>query len=289
MKKQPFKEGLNPLPVDERDFQLGSFFSLKKLPESEFVINTLEVKDQMDSDLCSAFAVTTASEVQESEILEPAYQFAKTKELMGEWESWGADLRSACKSAVKFGSLESLHSPYNLTNKDRDFIANWENWGLEHDINAKIHRKKSYFAVSGGNDTFDSIRACMAENFDKEGLVITGAKWRTEWTLAKEGEIPKEYGDFGFGHAFVFVGQILINSEWHLVAQLSNGTSIGDAGFFYFPREVVNKECIYGNYIFLDYSPDEIKHLQQLDLSIKWLWLARWINNIINYIKEIFD
>src|SRR3990167_5751264 len=107
--------GLLPTPKDKRDFSFGGIFglpNLKDIPDTSWVVSEpLEIKDQGESDMCTAYALTAVSEDQEGVLLDPLYQFAKIKQIMGEYESWGADLRSACKSATQFGSLEVSEVP----------------------------------------------------------------------------------------------------------------------------------------------------------------------------------
>src|SRR3990167_3980865 len=97
--------GLNPLLPDERDFSVGSIFGTFDLPpDVDFTVSRpLRIKQQGDSDECAAYALCGVAEDTEGVELNPDYTFAKTKQLMGEFESWGADLRMAFKSAVKFG------------------------------------------------------------------------------------------------------------------------------------------------------------------------------------------
>lgn len=287
-KKKNLGYGLQPLPTDDRDFKLGSVFgapSLADIPQEDFVIGESGILNQGSSDLCTAFATAKASEFQEGVNLSPEYTFAKTKELMGEWEEWGADLRVACKAGKDFGFLPLAEAPLTL-GAGRDYVANWAHWHPKLDVIAKKYAKQSFFSVEAYDDLFDSIRANLWRFRGEKRAIITGAMWRSEWTNSG-GVIPKQYGDSGFGHAFLFIGQKKIEGKWHLVAQLSNGTNIGDKGFFYFPKEVVNKECVYGNFMFKDLPPAEAKFLTQNNLSVKWRpvsFLARWVNLILNLI-----
>jgi hypothetical protein len=52
------KYGLLPLPKDDRDFKLGALYTLPKLSEipDAFELDVLGIKDQRDSDFCTAFA-----------------------------------------------------------------------------------------------------------------------------------------------------------------------------------------------------------------------------------------
>ena len=94
--------GLLPLKKDNRDYSYTKVFgALVLLPTSDFLVGeTYMIEDQKGSDYCTAYAVSTISEIQEGIDLDPLYAFAKIKQIAGDWKPWGADLRSACKGIV---------------------------------------------------------------------------------------------------------------------------------------------------------------------------------------------
>lgn len=285
MKNEPRKigGGLAELPEDPRDFSRVAVFGAiraQDLPRVDFMVALpLGIKDQGDSDECTAYATTAASEDQEAVILDPHFSFYATKVLiLKNPEAWGADLRSACASHVKHGALEEELAPFVGNSFPRERILDPENWDEDHKALAFEHRKNSFFDVlkDSPHDTFDSIRAALWENRMKMQSVITGAKWRNTWTDAPGGVIPKEYEDHGTPHAFVIKGQKTINGELHLVAQLSNGTSIGDSGVFYFPREVVNKEFRFGCYSFEDMPRAQVENHLYYGTKVGESLLSKW-------------
>ena len=261
--------GLVKLPEDKRDIKYEKVFGAIKLPTEDFIVaEPLEIKDQRDTDKCTAYAVCAGSEPQEETLLDPDWQFAQIKRLTGEYTSWGADLRSACKSGQDYGSIEKSKV---LTPKvDEGELRNWKHWDLVNEINAKFHKKQTYLSIKG-NNTFNAIRQALWNGREKKQLVMTGMLWRPEWTSAAKGIIPEDYlEDRGFGHAFVFIGQKNIDGKLYLVTQLSNGKEIGDKGLFYFSEKVVNKEAVYGNFVFVDVS----KEVAQIYNETKWRWVA---------------
>lgn len=293
--------GLLPTPPDERDFALGALYVLPKLseiPDQFTVAPLLRTKDQGQSDMCTAFASTYASEIQEGVELSPEWQFAKTKELTGNPMEWGADLRTALKSLVKFGSLPASEVPDELRYSDdagnRDKIADIKNWPALEDKAAKF-RKGSFFKIDGQYDTFDNIRAALwasKKEYEKSAnssflkFAITGAMWKHAWTVAENGIIPaQDFSSEGFGHAFVFVGTAKDEKtgEIYLETRLSNGTEIGVGGSFFFPREVINKALLWGAYTLRDIEPETAKFLIDNKWGIAWSWLAK----IILYFKNL--
>ena len=274
--------GLNKAPHDPRDFQLGAILpkvDINTLPE-EFSLETLEVKDQKNTDFCGAYSATTLSEMQEGVLLSPEYLFAKAKQIEGDYTTWGSDLRLICRAVTKYGNIEQKDSPLNIENKDRDHLANWKNWPTELDEKAKKHAKKSYFSITGQKDVYDSIKVAIWSNKPNTG-VLTGALWRSEWTNAQNGIIPDRYGDSGFGHAYTYIGWKKIEGVEYLVAQLSNGTGIGDQGKFYFSRKICNLENTYGNYCLIDMPVTKAKILSFIPIK------ANWIHRVLDFINGI--
>jgi hypothetical protein len=269
--------GLLPLKPDKRDFELIDVFGaidLSELPE-EFITGKPKVKNQGMTDFCTAYAITSASELQEKVELNPEYQFAKTKQIMGNPDGYGADLRSACKSAVKFGSLKESDFPKHITGDFR----HWNIWPDWIDEKAKKYRKKSYFKINGYGSSFNAIKVALWLNKSDKRVVITGALWRSEWTKAKNGRITKECESSGFPHAFIIIGWI----GEYLIAHLSNGEEVGDKGRFYFHKDIVNKEFgKYGRFMLIDIDPNQAK-------KVCWSWWRRFWEGIKNYIKLMFD
>lgn len=272
--------GLLELPHDDRDLTLGGIFSrpdLSKLAES-FWYSPQRIKNQGDSDLCTGFATTTVSELQEDVELSPEYQFARTRQIaQAPVEAFGANLRDACASAVKFGSQQSSKFPWTLEGNGRDFFAEYKNIPAYVDDFAYEHRKKTYMAPTdlSGVDLFDDIRSAIYTNRLEECAIVTGALWRPEWLSAKDGMLPPEYDQHGTPHAFVILGYqwkpSLTSSKYEhfLVLQLSSGTEVGNGGLFYMDRTTANKELKYGNFLFKDMPLGYAKFLRDTGQKYK--------------------
>jgi len=271
------KKGLRPLPTDQRDFihhQAFGSMNVAELPFYYEVSQNIWIKDQKDSDMCATCAGIGASEDQEQVELCFEYQFAKAKELMGDWKSWGTNLRIVCKSLVKFGSLPQKYAPFTLESMGRDYCADWHNWDNKYDLYAKPFIKKSYFKINEhtGKDLYDSLRIALWQNRNYRRSIVSGALWRASWTSSEL--IPIEYENDGIPHAFKIMGW----TSQGLICQLSNGENIGDSGLFYMPRKVANKELNYGNFMFIDIDPDVAKEMHKYNRIIAYL---------IAYIKKL--
>lgn len=280
--------GLKELPIDTRDFPLGAVYGtvdITDVPATDFVVaEPLIIKDQRDTDFCSAYAVTGVSEDQESVILLPEYQFYSTKRITGDPEEWGADLRSACKSAIKYGSVPTDQFP-QMAGKPRSFILDSRNWPASADPMASIHKKDTFFAVTGKYDIFDNIRCALWQNKADKSTIVTGALWKSVWLSAPNGVIPDLQGD-GFGHAFKIFGQKTVAGELCLMAQLSNGTEIGDNGIFYFNRVMANRELgKYGIFMFKDISVEDAQYYLGQPFTVNTPWYAMLWSFIISIFK----
>jgi hypothetical protein len=191
-------------------------------------------------------------------------------------DSWGSDLRSACKSAVKpYGFLKGdaaiVSAPANMTIRDESLTQ----FPREKDSEAADYRKESFFAVTGPYDFFDQVRSALWQTRDEERSVLTGIDWRPEWTPQKDGYITDPGGNESYGHAIKIFGFETIASIDFLVAQLSNGKEIGRGGIFSLSRGIVNGACKYGAFSFLDLP----RHEAEFQLG-KMGWWRYWLNSI---------
>ena len=274
--------GLRELPFDSRDFSLDKVFgtiNIKTIPDKDFMVSDkIFIKDQKTSDICVAAASCGVSEDQEGVPLSMEWFFSQVKKIEGNWETWGANLRDACKTAVEIGFLEKVEAQFDISN-GRNFIADWENWSPKLSEKALIHRKKSYFRVDGPYDNFNNCRAALWQHREDKASILTGVIFQRGWNEAKDGIIDFE-GDSLFGHALKISGQKKINGKWYLVGQLSNGINNGNNGLFYFSQDIINKYFKFkefGAYQFIDLPPEEAK-------VFAWsFWRMIW-----EFIKKIF-
>lgn len=210
------------------------------------------ILNQLDLDFCVGFATTTLQNITWQIKNDPLYQFAKIKQIRGEYKAYGANLRDGMKAATKFGSLPLVYAPYthngSPTDKNRDFLANWVNWPIDLDKQAFKEKDLSYFIVDGTYDIFDNIRSTLALHLQERRAVTFGLYWHDEWTEAPGGIIPPimPTTSYGGGHDISIVGQKTINGVLYLVLQQSWGDTAGDRGFYYFPRSIIDQSYALG-------------------------------------------
>lgn len=272
------KPALLELPDDPRDITFGAVFTLPKLSElpKAFKVGRPTIKDQYVTWLCTAFGVSSASEYQEGVMLSPEYQAQKISLLSGQnIAGQGADLRMACKSAQKYGSLPIQHVPEDLrlTQTNESIVADPAKWPAQLDLLALPFKKDSYLAVSGPYDMFDNMRATMYAERAEKKAIVTGALWRGSWTGMPGGVINYVGENTGTPHCFIIFGW---DGEY-LLAHLSGGQGVGDGGVFMLHRNVVNSECTYGAFTFEDISPEQARHLIDIGAKAGDNWLKQII------------
>jgi len=289
-------EGLIALPEDKRDIPHSRVFGAPPvdIPLVDFdVVKGSKIKDQYDTDFCAGFSSSSINEDIQQKTFDEWYQFSKIKQVMGDYTKWGADLRSACKALTKYGSLPKEKAVYkykaeSTDGKDRDFLANWTNWPKYLDTYAGEFKCGSYFTVDGGGDYFDNIRAKLYQNKDKGQGVLLGVLWRPEWTYVVGGVIPEATYDKpqGSGHAIKACGQKIINGVPYVKIQNSWGEKMGDKGFYYFPRSVINKEvAMFGAFMLEDMDAEKAKTYIAYNLTTQ----DGAIGMIVKIILSIFN
>lgn len=279
-KKNKHQFGLLDTPYDPRDYQLGAILDLPPLEEipDDFRVGELFVKDQKDSDFCSSYMSCLMSEIQEGVTLEPSWSFAKSKEISGNVDSWGQDLRTALQAHKNFGALPSELSPHSIDTDSPSFLRDIKNWP-KLEKKAYPYRKKTFFKVTGPYDAFDNARATMWKLKDAIG---SGVLWG--WPLNQS--YLKTIPTSGGGHAVTYIGATFMDDGTPvIILQNSYGEKAGDKGLFYMTREVYNHfSNKYGAYVFVDISPEEAKECMQNGIKLGDSWLARLLKRLLAYV-----
>lgn len=218
---------------------------------------TIKILNQLDLDFCTSFTTAELQSLIFGGEFDPLWQMAKIKQLIGSYNGFGASLRDAARSVVKFGSLSNKIAPYthdgSPSDRSRDFLANWANYPISLDKNALKYRDLSYFNVDGPYDIFDDIRSALHLHRTERQAVTFGLNWHFEWTHAPGGVIPEGMPTSqGEGHNMAIIGQRNINGKMYLVFQQTWGDTAGDNGLYYFPRSIVDQAYLqgYGAFIF---------------------------------------
>jgi len=253
---------------------------LKDIPDEFVVAKPLVVKNQRGTDFCATFAGTSVSEDQEGVELDPCWQFAQTKKIMGNL-NWGANLRDMAKSFTKFGSIEQKEAPFTVQD-DRQLTADWKSYNIDLNSGAEDFKKESYMFISGQYDLFDNIRATLWYNRNKKQTVVTGVKWCKEWRNA----FVDKMGTPTEGHAIKIFGATKRNNRHCLIVLNSYGQSSGDNGKFYFTREVINEGFKYGALTFTDIPKKTADYHIQHKIKVDQNWLLQLLILLKNICKK---
>lgn len=249
-----------------------------------------KILNQETTDFCASFSGAAMRSYTEKINLDPYWLWAIAAYLRGSYTEWGLTLPQIAKALTKKGIVEEIEQPFNINNKDRDFLANIINYPQDLEEKAKKHIGGSYFWVQGPYDNFDNIRNTLYLNRGKDLVVITGCEWKMSWLSAEKG-IIKEYDpkEMWFGHAFIFIDFKEIDGIPYLIGQLSSGEGIGDKGLFYFSREIVNSPLFrFGSLIITDDNPEAMKKLQWGFIQILTNYIAILKILVANKVGQIF-
>lgn len=294
-------KGLNVLPQNpgaRRDISHAVVFGILKadqLPSLDFdVAKPLVIKDQKNLDFCTGFCSTELTEDQEGQEMDPLFQFAAIKKQMGEYTSYGADLRSAGMALVNSGSLPQRFAPYAIDDHPRNFLANWANYPAALWTRAKLFKKQTMFFVDGPHSLFDNIRMTLWQNRPEKRSVMLGVLWRNSWTDAPGGVIPEwtlaEPSDIDGGHCIKGFGQKTIKGKLYLKIQNSWGNDVGDGGIYYFPASVINKDFgPFGQITFKDMDPEDAHYYNENNISIDDNWLLQLAKVIAATIMAVIE
>lgn len=290
--------GLNYTPEDSRDFKLGAVFILPKLSDLPTEFDNLgqtTVRDQTErdpnNDKCTEYAIGVGDEIQEGVLTNPDFSFAVAKDMSGNPEDFGQDLRTACLGHIKVGAIEQSEVPQGI-NVDDPKYRYLKNWPPELLPKAFKHKKESLWLITGPYDAFDNIRASIYKFF-KEGKkqpVFFGTTfgWYPYQTFMDE---PTQ---FGFGHAMAIKGWVKRNGKEYLKVQQSLGTKAGENGFQYFSREVVNDAFPkYKAFMLIDMSREDAEwyinnNIKENDNWIRVFYKMFLSNKIFQLIREMF-
>lgn len=279
--KRIVAEGLRPLPEDARDFQFGAVNRLPDLSElPDFFRHATVTYDQGNSDLCTAYMSCGMSALQESKELQPEFSFMASKILSGNPFEWGQDLRTACKTHVKYGALAREDMDPILLDRNPEQLRLRESWRDDLFEKAKKHKKKSYWSLSGPYDAFDNARATMWKLQEERVVVGFGVNWGYGSSDVFLKEITK-----GVGHAVYTYGWNKIDGEMYLIVQNSLGTDYGEHGRHYISREVFNHFVEkYGSYLFTDEPVEEARSRVKYGVYDTDCLFARMIKYIKHYV-----
>lgn len=275
--------GLREKQHDGTEFNVGAFInlpSLSTLPEEYCIAIPEEWIFAQRDDTCAKEAISNLLAHVNNHRIEGLLTWVVARANNGYGvEDWGVDLKSIVMSAVKMGALNYEDSPYH-DESDRSVYANIANWDLKAlQIKAIENKAGSGVEVQGamGMDYFDTIKATI---FKLKTPVMIGVRWNWD---SKNPNIDT-HSDTGFGHALLVVGwtkdRLTVLNSW--------GPLVGDGGYFYFSREVINHDiATFGAWTIIDEDPQKIKWMLDNGIYLDdGNWLLNMAKSLILAIKQ---
>lgn len=189
------------------------------------MVSILDHKDQEFTDFCLGCVISSIAEEYVGEACEECYSFAAGKKTSGQaLNVYGIPPKAALLGAIRYGVLPKKHSPYGIASKDRDFLANWENWKDLEGFAAKPFK------------SFKKISINQIEEYLKTTTILAGIYWQEGWSDNAIITMDNQENWNKLGpHEVRIIG---INEKYFII-QNSRGLS-GDNGVYYLPREAYN-------------------------------------------------
>ena len=279
------KGGLNLLPKDERDINLGEIVTLPKLEElpADFSLGDTIIRNQEkdgNSDFCTAYGTCGMAYLQDNNIEgSQEWVFAASKELSGDPEGFGQNMRDAFKAWVKYGSplRNEVKVPENP--KDRRYFKNYD-----PNLTGDVLKKQTYVTCKGPYDALDNIRASIWKYRNEKRAAGIGVVF--SWPLSDI--FLRGINDNGFGHFMFVTGWTTIDGEILLEVVNSYGKEAGQNGKHYLSRETIEYFVSkYGAYLLVDIPLEEARRLSEKPAEKKSIW-TRFIEAIKHWLNEIF-
>lgn len=216
------------------------------------------ILDQGASDECTDFQGAARAGYRSGKDFSRKWHGAKESELLKQLIVNGADPRTALKVPLAFGSLPLASEPALAQAATPSYYLDWGNWPVPLDKLAAPYLEVAYHLIDGPYDHFDNIRTALLQAQQENQVALVFSEWFPEWNASHGiAGVPKSRPVAS--HASLFIDWMQADNEPALINHLSQGTSFGDQGFLYFPRETVNQQVENGNmgvYIFREH-PDQ--------------------------------
>lgn len=174
----------------------------------------------------------------------PDFTYAAARQISGDGPGIdGASFHAGLQSLVMFGGLKQTDATIAAIDKGEMFISDWNNWGLETRLKKSYaYKQNGVLNVLGFGDPFTSIlSACYTNKL----AVSLGTPWYLEWSHPSDAGVvpapinPRNVQLLGW-HNYAAKGKKTIKGIPHLAVKSWQGNNVGDGGWLYFPREVVN-------------------------------------------------
>lgn len=255
--------GVLPVVKDHRDRSYPrTFGSVRSFPTNFCTDAGLTMPDQNADGYPNGCTGYTQSELctdEDKKVYDPAYTYEKALFIMGGKNGDPVDMRSSLKSTIIYG--------VKLKGDDTD--------------NPYTHRRGAYYNVTDETelDTFDDIRSALLTN---NYSVSIATPWYLEWDeQAKNNGIVSMGSQITSWHNWKVCGwKTLENGVPYLIGKTWQGDKVGDKGWMYFPREVINAVMQIrgtGAFTLAPASPSNLQNIKTTFLE----WILSYLRNVV--------
>lgn len=264
------KQGVKPIKKDHRDYSFHRTFGNQPqvFADSLNLDPGLTMPDQNADGLpygCTGYAQAELCTDEDKIIYYPKFQYDKTLLMEGitpsdqNFEKGGCDVRDSLNSTIVYG-LQAVG---------------------ETGDQALNHRRGAYYNVdlAQGLDWFDSIRNCLVLN---QRTVSIATPWYIAFESPYNGIIkaPNTYDTtFATWHNWKVCGWKTISGSPYLIGKSWQGKNYGDAGYCYFPRDVINQTMLINGSGAFTLTPYTNQMAQRVILTI-WQTVASYLRII---------
>lgn len=268
-------DGVRQVKKDNRDYSAHRTFGATPpvFPDSYSCELGLGFPDQNAEGFPEACTGYTQSELCQDEDgvpYFPRFTYDKTLLMEGQKEGQPCDIRDSLKSTILYG-VQPLPTPPNA------------------DAVALTHQRAAYFVIEQnyGLDWSDSIKNMLWAARPYKGSVSMASPWFPEWTgsnIPSSGIVsaPANW-TWLIGHNWKISGWKTINGVPYLCAKTWQGSNIGDHGWIYFSREIINKLMTVsgtGAFMLLRADQHNPADIQLIHLSL-FDWLGSFFRNLM--------
>lgn len=286
-----FQPGSKPWRWDprERKFSHRRYFGaadLSQLPKNGLNRPRRIVENQQHTLRCGPYSAAVGNGYLRNVRFHPDWQAISIARKQGRpVDGYGSEPRATMNSLRDDGSVLFDASPLHLASHGVEQTGFGAYYPKELDAQAQNNRITAYLGVDEPYDTFDDIRWALFKAYHpttQTGAVVHAfGRWYDEWTNPRKGIVPTTYSAFAGWHAYLLIDWTVIDGIEYLVAQNSYGTDVGDRGFLYFPREVINREfSIWGAALKI---PTGALTKEQIELAKQETTLGRIQRLILDY------
>ena len=241
-----------------------TFGSVRSFPDSFNTDAGLTMPDQNADGLpmgCTGYTQSELCGDEDKTVYDPKYTYDKSLFMEGQKEGAGiADMRDSLKSTIIYGVM-----PKGCTDVNEPYK----------------HRRGAYYNVfdETGMDWFDDIRSALMLN-DYARSVSTATPWYLEWNAQANGTGVVSMGtQIVSWHNWKISGWKTINGVPYLVGKTWQGKNVGDNGWMYFPREVINAVMNIKGTGAYTLAPADAANVQNIKMTILD-YIISWLRNV---------